>query len=459
MRSESTIILVCTLYLMYVFFIWEHKPAKDSPPTKSKSTSLDQEPLDCQLDIGDDQQEKHEDRKSKKEEEEGEEEDDFFKAFAISDEEYRKMRKHRNVSHTVENDENKPKQKQKKPPPKKKKPDNAKINGQDLGDRDHQEDSPASNKTAKIILSPDNLCTVPDLLLLVYVHTEADNYKRRALIRQTWGKPSFYSKYNIRVLFVMGKVVKVPMMQMAVEHEAKTHKDIIQGDFDDVFSQQSCKGLTALRWISQHCGHAKYVLKAEDREFINMYTLLHHLAALYKEGFRKELLLCMVIAKRIVKGDGPYAISTSAFEAKFFPSFCAPTSYIMSNDLPGMLVDRSSHVPYIPVEEIYITGVVVKSMSLTHMRFDNAYIGLYEMEELFSHPTEWSKYAFVHVPDNNADMFIKMWSKLTDMAKSHEINAPKKVVPGKLANEMIPKANIVKNPNTSYNKKKEPPKG
>ena len=42
-----------------------------------------------------------------------------------------------------------------------------------------------------------------ELFIIAYVHTAIDHYKRRMIIRQTWGKAENYD-VNVRVVFVMG---------------------------------------------------------------------------------------------------------------------------------------------------------------------------------------------------------------------------------------------------------------
>ena len=56
----------------------------------------------------------------------------------------------------------------------------------------------------KYILNNPNVCREQDIYVIAYVHTAPDHYKRRVVIRQTWGSPSNYD-INLRVVFVMGR--------------------------------------------------------------------------------------------------------------------------------------------------------------------------------------------------------------------------------------------------------------
>ena len=67
---------------------------------------------------------------------------------------------------------------------------------------------------------------------MAYVHTAPDHYKRRVVIRQTWGDPSYYD-VGIRVVFVMGRTAAANGgadrdVQRALQFEAAQYGDIVQ---------------------------------------------------------------------------------------------------------------------------------------------------------------------------------------------------------------------------------------
>ena len=65
----------------------------------------------------------------------------------------------------------------------------------------------------KYMLNAPTLCTGKDIFMLAYIHTGVGNYKRRMVIRQTWGNPKNYPDVIVRVVFVMGMSLEKPELQ------------------------------------------------------------------------------------------------------------------------------------------------------------------------------------------------------------------------------------------------------
>ena len=90
-----------------------------------------------------------------------------------------------------------------------------------------------------IINSPNVCSSSQDVYIIAYIHTAPDHYKRRVVIRQTWGDASHYD-VGIRVVFVMGKTTSATKpeaaagagaagdIQRALEFEAAQYGDIVQ---------------------------------------------------------------------------------------------------------------------------------------------------------------------------------------------------------------------------------------
>jgi len=79
------------------------------------------------------------------------------------------------------------------------------------------------------LINSPNICDGVDVYIIAYVHTAPDHYKRRVVIRQTWGDPSYYD-VAVRVVFVMGRTAgdDQTSVQKALEFEAAQYGDIVQ---------------------------------------------------------------------------------------------------------------------------------------------------------------------------------------------------------------------------------------
>jgi len=95
-----------------------------------------------------------------------------------------------------------------------------------------QSSAPVNPHPFRYVINCPQLCAdVDHLFLVVYVHTAVGHYKRRTVIRQTWGDVSQYHA-NIRVVFVMGvhagSGIEARDKQTALTFEAERYQDIVQ---------------------------------------------------------------------------------------------------------------------------------------------------------------------------------------------------------------------------------------
>jgi len=171
----------------------------------------------------------------------------------------------------------------------------------------HLKDEPVkgSVKVAKphpfnYIINSPKVCSRDPVFLLVYVHTAPDHYKRRTVIRQTWGNMMQYDD-PIRVVFFMGVTnlgseLNSTSAQKALYFEEEQYQDLVQEDFLDTYHNLTHKGVSALKWITYNCRQATYVLKTDDDIFVNMYSLMRHLKRMQTRGpeFTHGLLMCAV---------------------------------------------------------------------------------------------------------------------------------------------------------------------
>jgi beta-1,3-galactosyltransferase 1 len=249
-------------------------------------------------------------------------------------------------------------------------------------------------------------------------------------------------------MFVMGKTTSIKMMQDALAFEANTYGDILEEDFEDTYHNLTYKGIAALKFISHYCNNVKYVLKTDDDVFVNMYTLQNHLIQLDAAGFNKNLIICLVWWKMHALREGKWAIPVEVYPDSLYPPYCSGMAYVYSTDVAQKLYDASFFVKFFWVDDVYVSGMLPKHANVNHTSMIKVYCGKQEMEDLFSHPTEWYKYIFTHVHDE--DLFLKTWDRVSALAKKTNIPTPSKISPGLLADTYEPKDKVVK--------KKEDPK-
>ena len=148
----------------------------------------------------------------------------------------------------------------------------------------------------KYILNPGHQICSDDnsskVYLLIYVHTAPDNYKRRLSIRETWAKRSMFR--DIRIVFMMGKTESKKTSEMILL-ENGIYGDLVQEDFIDSYRNLTYKGIMAMKWITEYCPKAKYILKVDDDIITNTFIILKHLKALENHDIIKhKTIMCLV---------------------------------------------------------------------------------------------------------------------------------------------------------------------
>ena len=134
-------------------------------------------------------------------------------------------------------------------------------------------------------INPENTLCDPtsnsSILFIVFVILAPDHLEKRDLIRSTWGNKSISPDFKL--IFTIG-MSKDEQINRRIEDEYYLHKDILQIDnFIDSYFNMTTKIMKSLKWISQYCSNAKYILRINDDVVVNTYHLIDHFKNLQYE--------------------------------------------------------------------------------------------------------------------------------------------------------------------------------
>ncbi|ESN94126.1 hypothetical protein HELRODRAFT_123616, partial [Helobdella robusta] len=204
---------------------------------------------------------------------------------------------------------------------------------------------------------------------IVYVHTAPDNYKKRLLIRETWGN-SIYHIHPIKVLFFIG-LPKSPNenatinMQSAIDLESDTYGDIIQEDYTDDYHNLTYKGVGAMKWVSEHCSHARFIIKIDDDVMMNIFLLFHYLDS---RNITSSTIVCFVWDSMPVMRESKWKVEVEDYPDDLYPRYCSGSAFIVTSDLAQKLYNTSHYVPFFWVDDVYLTGFIPKKLAnVTHV--------------------------------------------------------------------------------------------
>ncbi|XP_067685489.1 beta-1,3-galactosyltransferase 5-like [Haliotis asinina] len=211
-------------------------------------------------------------------------------------------------------------------------------------------------------------CQGRSVFLLILVHTAVCHFKPRRMIRNTFGSVKNISNKNIVLIFLVGTTEREACRQR-VEHEAAEYKDIVQGNFKDVYANLTFKHVMGQHWMLNHCPEVTFVLKMDDDVFINPYVIVRHLLQLD----RTNVLECSIIRNKHAarRNDSKYKMSFSMYPFTLVPDFCQGYGYIVSRDVVSQLYRASSVTRFIAMDDVYVTGIIRSNLGLTFKDFYN----------------------------------------------------------------------------------------
>ena len=205
----------------------------------------------------------------------------------------------------------------------------------------------------------------PSQQWIIVIHSNPRKPKLRTLIRETWARLDLFKDNRTKVIFLVGS--HTPKQgQNAIDKEVEIYRDIVQGDFYDTYRNLTLKAIMGLYFVAKYCPHVPYVIKADDDAFINIFKLME----LVKTKHLKErFLMCFkaidpVIMRRSKGKCGRWCVSDDVFPGEtMYPSFCPGMAYIISTDLILELYNISKSTPYFPLDDVFVTGILMKEIS------------------------------------------------------------------------------------------------
>ncbi|XP_078578445.1 beta-1,3-galactosyltransferase 1-like isoform X2 [Branchiostoma floridae x Branchiostoma japonicum] len=212
----------------------------------------------------------------------------------------------------------------------------------------------------KLVINNPRKCSGSDVFLLVLVTSAPENRAQRSAIRQTWGNENNVPGTVIKTLFAVGKPGK-PSIQHSLEDENMVHRDIIQEDFVDSYKNLTLKTVMCLKWASQFCPNAKFVMKADDDTFVNIFNLVKRLKFTVPGEFVTGYVFTNTRPVR-ARYDRWY-VSEKEYPRETFPRYPCGFAYVMSNDVTGLIYRTSLTLKYIFLEDVFL-GLCLEKLAI-----------------------------------------------------------------------------------------------
>ncbi|KAK3914689.1 Beta-1,3-galactosyltransferase 1 [Frankliniella fusca] len=224
------------------------------------------------------------------------------------------------------------------------------------------------------IISP-NFCEGRQPFLLVVVCSAVQNSEARKAIRETWASSATSLRESNRsnevfpdppkevfVVFLLGDPDNTTL-QSIIEEESRRFGDIVQEGFIDSYNNLTVKSVMLLKWVTQRCSSALYVMKTDDDTMVNLQSLRLFLkaqqSALAKPRAKKVPLLVGNLicgARPILDSTHKWYMPRYIYAGRTYPNYLSGSGYVMSQEVVQALYEASQKVSLIPLEDVYITG-------------------------------------------------------------------------------------------------------
>ena len=248
------------------------------------------------------------------------------------------------------------------------------------------------------LINPSDICDVADLIILTYIHSAPGNYKKRAIIRATYGSLTNYTGKNLRLIFVVGKPNSVAEQEV-IEYESFEYGDILQGDFIDSYRNLTYKAMTAFRWVSTHCSNAKYVLKADDDVYFSITNLIELLEGPRMGSPTEPRIMCLLwYGMKVMREQGnKWYVSKEQYGDDEFPPYCSGSAYVMTMKALLLMNKAIPYTRFFWVDDFYVTGLLVHRLHITQDSIATSYVLILdEFVRRFTNPETRDKVIFAH---------------------------------------------------------------
>lgn len=211
-------------------------------------------------------------------------------------------------------------------------------------------------------------------IIIILIHSAPENFQKRKMIRETWGKSNSY----VLLLFLLGNV-KSSKLQHKLNFENQIKGDIVQGNFYDNYRNMTYKHVMALKWFIYECPKAQFLLKIDDDILVNLPLLLKILEdpsmSLAKILNSKGLIYCHKLEKsKVHRTNSKWQLTYAEYPKKYFPTFCPGFAILYSTDVVSPLYLKAQKMSFFWIDDVHITGNIASSLNISITSFDEVYL-------------------------------------------------------------------------------------
>ncbi|XP_029018578.1 beta-1,3-galactosyltransferase 5-like [Betta splendens] len=217
----------------------------------------------------------------------------------------------------------------------------------------------------RFIMDDTATCRNRTPFLLLMVPVAPSDVEARDTIRKTWGSEKSVLGQTVETLFILG----LPggpdheQQQEKLHQENLQHRDLIQGRFQDTYRNLTIKTMLTLEWLSLYCTKASYYMKIDSDMLLHVPNLVKLLLD-PKTPKQKYMSGLVWWHSPVIRNPfNRFYMPARVFAEPEYPPYPLGMAYVMSLDLPAKLLQMSSQIKPIYIEDAYL-GMCLQRLGL-----------------------------------------------------------------------------------------------
>ena len=246
-------------------------------------------------------------------------------------------------------------------------------------------------------------CSDQHIVLLVLIKSHPKDLKRRKLVRETWGKNGNTLNQNLfRKYFLIGKTIHSEFSEN-LEEEISVYKDIVTGEFEDVFYNLPEKAEIGFAWSYKYCSF-DYLFETDDDVFVNILLILLKIKNREFSNTGTYIGNSKINdpVVREAKFGEKYIVSMDDYNGLVYPPYCSGGAYILSQDVIRKILPFIKQHPY-KLDDVYI-GMLVYNAGVN--------VEHYQGFNLVAEKCEYDNAEIAHHPADDETCMFKLFHNM-----------------------------------------------
>lgn len=234
-----------------------------------------------------------------------------------------------------------------------------------------------NRKLYRYVHTNENLCKMnkygkpENVFLLIMVVTAPSEIRRRVIIRKTWANVTHVLGKRIETIFLLGRA-RDEMNDKVASAENELFNDIAKTEFIDSYHNLTLKTVMGLTWVKSFCNDTQFVLKIDSDTVPNLVNIVEYLKA-SRQGaaiFEGKLFTGKTpVRDKSTEWTKKWYVSESEYPYPTYPPYINGPTYLISSFLIKPALSVSVHIPYIPIEDVYV-GMLMKTIGVNATQND-----------------------------------------------------------------------------------------